>query len=139
MEIKKAWEQMKKDIKKELGISGGFTMSAKQIKNRTATYCINNVIPFEDEIAREKKTDAMVQGYDTWTAEEKARSHARSLETIEAYERRLAKFGTKENEAKYYAEQIVNSKAFAKFQQEVGNVSWNIEQMDICYYVRFNY
>jgi hypothetical protein len=139
MEIKKAWEQMKKDIKKELGISGGFTMTAKQIKNRTATFCICNVIPYEEEIERLQRTMEKVQGYTTWTDEEKARSKERDLQTLAVYEEGLAKYGTKENEAETVTAQIVNSKAFKKFQEEVGAVEWNTEQMDICYYIRFNY
>lgn len=139
MEIKKAWEQMKKDIKKELGISGGFTMNGKQIKNRTATYLICNVIPYEKEIEHLKRTMEKVQGYDTWTAEEKERSKQRDLVTLAGYEAGLAKYGTKENEAEVVTQQIINSKAFEKFQKEVGEVSWQIEQMDIGYYIRFNY
>lgn len=139
MEIKKAFEQMKKDLAKEVGISGGFTMSAKQIKNRTATYCVCNNIPYEEQIAREKASDERVQGYTTWTDEEKANSHARSVETVKRYEARLAEFGTKENEAKVKMERIVNSKAFKKFSDEVGGCECNIEQMDIAYYIRFNY
>lgn len=139
MENKKAFEQMKKEIKKELGISGGFTMNAKQIKNRTATYAICNVIPFEEEIEKLQKTMERIQGYDTWTAEEKERSRQRDMVTMAYYEEELKKYGTKENKAIKVTEQIVNSKAFENFQNEVGKVEWNIEQMDICYYIRFNY
>ena len=138
-EIKKAWEQMKKEIKKETGIYGGFTMNQKQIKNRTATYCICNVIPYEEEIAQCKSTDEKVQGYDTWTETEKANSHEHAMNTIKRYQEKLAKYGTKENEAEMVTKEIINSKAFQKFQKAVGVTDWNIEQMDICYYIRFNY
>ena len=130
---------MKKDIYKELGIKGGFTMSAKQIKNHTATYCICNIFPYEKEIARAKGMDETVQGYEGWSDAEKANSHKSYLEFIAMCEEKLAKYGTREREAREVAEQITNSMAFEKFQNEIGKVDWHIEQMDICYYIRFNY
>lgn len=130
---------MKKDIKKELGISGGFTMTSRQIKNRTATYLINCWIPFEEEIERVKRDNEKVQRYTTWTAEEKERCNQRSLETIKSYEERLAKYGTKEKEAEHYVKMITNSNAFADFKEAVGIVSWTVEKRDICYYLRFFY
>ena len=138
-EIKKAFEQMKKDAKKELGISYGFTMSAKQIKNRTATLSVCNDIPYEDEIRRAEADDRRVQSYDTWTAEEKANCHARTIANVEAIKTKLAKYGTKQKEAEAVERQITNSKAFKRFREAVGDCVTTIDHMDICYYIRFHY
>lgn len=140
MEIKKAFEQFKKEVKKELGIKYGFSMTAKQIKNRTATFCICNTIPYERQIEYSKEVDAKVQGYESWTDEEKRVSHERHLEEIARYEAELAQYGTKENLMKEVTTAIVNSKAFERFQQNIGGkVYWSNEEMDICYYIRFDY
>lgn len=139
MEIKKAFEQFKKELKKETGISGGFTMTAKQIKNRTATYCINNAIPFEMEIERELNSDKKVQAYESWSKEMKADFHERTENLVARYEARLKKYGTKQREAAEITKQVVNSKAFKKFSEQLGNVEYNNEEMNGCYYIRFNY
>lgn len=139
MEIKKAWDRMKREVRKELGISGGFSMTARQIKNRTATYCICNVFPYDKEIADRLDSIAMVNAYDTWTDAEKKHHEEYNLTAIAGYEAMKQKYGTKENEMAQVTKAILNSKAFAKFQQEVGQVTVSNEQMDICYYIRFNY
>lgn len=139
-DIKKAFEQMKKDLFKETGIKGGFVMNKKQIENRTATYLLTNHFwPYEEDIRRTKESDARVQAYTTWTDEEKARSHERALRQIEAYERLIRDYGTKENLARVLMDKVVKSKAFAKFQEAVGKTTYRIEDKDDCYYLRFNY
>jgi len=139
MEIKKAFEQMKKDIKKELGIVGGFSMTVKQIKNRTATYCVCNDISFDDEIKRLIKENEKVQGFDAWTAEEKERCANKTEELIKIQKSLKEQYGTKDNQAKMILEQISNSKAFKKFSNEVGNAVCFIDKVDWIYYIRFNY
>ena len=140
VDIKKAWEQMKKDLKKETGISGGFTMNARQIKNRTATYSVCNNKTYDEEIAYFEKQCAKVQTYTSWTDEEKAGCAARTAETVKAIQERKNKYGTKENEARYYEELIVNSKAFKKFEEAVGEVKTNIETIEnFVYTIRFFY
>lgn len=139
-DVKKAWEQMKKDLKKELGIEGGFVMNAKQISNRTATYTVCNNWTFDREIEYHKKEDERVQSYTTWTPEAKARSHKDKLAYISALEEEKAKYGTKENQAAVVRAEIVNSKAFQKFQDAVGKVETAIEiRENFLYYIRFNY
>lgn len=140
MDIKKAWNTMKKELEKETGIAGGFTMSVKQIANRTATYLVCNNLSYEREIEYHRAEDERVQGFETWTDKEKERAHAREIETIERLERRLAEYGTKKNEANVAAEKIVKSKAFAKFQETVGSTVWvSVEETNDAFYVRFNY
>ena len=140
VDIKKAWEQMKKDLKKETGISGGFTMNARQIKNRTATYSVCNIKTYDEDIAYYEANNAKVQGYTTWTDEEKAGCAARTAETVKEIQERKNQYGTKENEARYYEELIVSSKAFKKFEETVGEVKTNIELLDnFVYTIRFFY
>ena len=139
-EIKKAWETMKKELKKELGIAHGFTMNAKQINNRTATYLVCNNIPYEEEIKREKDSNARVQAYDTWTEEAKAKYNAETERWVTQHEERLAKYGTKENEHRMVHEELVNSKAFKKFASNFENVTTEFETKENwLYYIRFHY
>lgn len=139
MEIKKAFETFKKDLAKETNIKGGFTMSAKQIKLRTATYLSTSLTPFEDQIARVLRDDERVQGYDTWTDEEKGRHHNEALSTVAWYKERLEKFKTPRNLATYEMCSIVASEAFRKLQDEIGQISVDMEDKNGYAYIRFNY
>ena len=141
MEIKKAWNNMKKDIEKELGIKGGFVMNKKQIEKRTATYTVCNTIPYDEEIDRYIRDDVKVQSYNSWTAEEKARHHNQTIECVNWLVKDEEKYGTKENKAKTEQKQIMNSKAFKKFEEAVGNAVCTIIEVDNdgCYKLRFYY
>ena len=144
MEIKKAFETMKKELKKEMGISGGFTMSAKQIENRTATYLVCNLVPWEKEIKYFEDACARVRGYSSWTDEEKARwCNDYETITIPWFKEQLAKFGTKTAYAENEINRVINSAAFAKFSAEVGGCRWEKEiktDSGIEYvYIRFRY
>jgi hypothetical protein len=141
-DIKKAWNQFKKDIKKEgLDLTGSCYLTAKQLANRTATILICNNIPYADEI---KYTTAAIQKvceFDTWTAEEKVRAIARDTEQIAKYTESLIKYGTKENEYKQTVEFILNSKAWNAFTTAVGTkVSTGYEEKEErLMYLRINY
>lgn len=126
-EIKKAFETMKKELKKETGIYGGFVMNAKQIENRTATYIVCNLIPYEKEIEDAKYWDGVVQGYKTWTDEAKARRHSENMARIATLEDMIAKYGTKMNEGKERITKILESKAFEKFSTTLGGVKTSTE------------
>ena len=140
MEIKKAFEVFKKELAKETGIAGGFVMNRKQIANRTATYTVANTMTFESLIEMYKSSDAKVQAYTTWTADEKARAHESYMHSIETTTAKLEKYGTKENMARTERDTIANSKAFAKFESEVGKTTLTIEiNSDQCFIIRFNY
>jgi len=139
-EIKKAWETMKKELRKELGIEGGFTMSAKQIGNRTATFLVCNNRPYEEEIRLANKDIEKVMAYTSWTEEEKARSRAYNEERIAHYTAEMEKYGTKENELKVTHEAILNSKAFQKFAGNFETVTTEFETREnFLYYIRFSY
>ena len=81
----------------------------------------------------------MVQGFESWSAEAKAKSHEDTMKRIERTRRLLAEYGNKLNYAKAKAKTITNSKAFAKFQETVGKTRTCIEEANSCYYLRFNY
>ena len=139
-EIKKAWEVMKKEIKKELGLDYGFTMNAKQINNRTATYLVCNTRSYEDEIRLEQESIEKVMGYSTWTEAEKARRKENGEKQIARHTALLEKFGTKENELRMTHEAILNSKAFKKFASNFESVTTEFEiKENFYYYIRFNY
>ncbi len=140
-EIKKAWNTFKKNIKKELPEAQylGYTMSAKQIKNGTATILICNKIPYEDEIARTERSIIQVNGYETWTPEEKARNREYQEARIESYKRDLSRFGTKENELVSISNLIRESKAFKALSETIRVTSTTYDDMQNCYYLRINY
>ena len=141
-DIKKAWNQFKKDIKKEgIDLTGSCYMTAKQMANRTATILICDNIPYAEEI---KYTTAAIQkvcGFDTWTAEEKVRSIKHHTEQIAKYTESLIKYGTKENEHKHTVESILRSKAWNAFTTAVGTqVSTGYEEKEgRLMYLRINY
>lgn len=134
-EIKKAFEQFKKELNKETGIKGGFTMNCRQIENRTATYA---VCPTQG-------LDETISYFEKWIVENPETAKYAGCESrVEYFKALKAEYGTRENYAKATVEKITGSKAFGKFSDIVGGVKWHIEiSKDYCgndwYYVRFNY
>lgn len=141
-EIKKAFETMKKELKKELNISGGFTMSARQIENRTATYLVCNLISYEKEIKYHEDTIERISKSNRTDAD-KQRWYDDCNKWVSFWKSEQAKYGTKENFVKVEVERIVNSKAFAKFSEAVGGCKYHVETKTDCgmqfVYLRFNY
>lgn len=111
-EIKKAFEQMKKAAVKEIGIKYGFSMTTKQIANRTATLLVCNTFPFE--------LDNSGANPEFRKAEHK-------------------KYGTKENQLAKTFEAVKGSKAFAEFAKHFDSVRVSTEQNGNFYYIRFDY
>ena len=134
-EIKKAFERFKKELNKETGIKGGFTMNCKQIENRTATYAVCPAIDFDSKIA-----DA-----EAWAAKASREDHKKiCLETAEYFKALKAQYGTWEARAEEIIGKVTGSKAFETFSAAIGGVKWNTELgKDYCgqrwLYIRFNY
>ena len=120
-EIKKAWNTFKKEIAKEVnfGMTGCCYMNAKQIANGTATICLCCDIEYDVEITRSRATIERVNGYTSWTDEEKKRSEKNSLESIANYENLKATYGNRANEAKTKATEITSTAAFKKLAQAI--------------------
>ena len=138
-DIKKAWETMKKELAKETGIAYGFVMNRRQIENRTATLAIPTD-EYDKVIESWLRSDERVQSYTTWTDEQKAETHRRTMETVARMEAKKAKYGTVANERKAILETILASEAFRKFQTVVGKTVANIERKsDGFYQIRFFY
>ena len=143
-EIKKAWDTMKKELKKEFknvdGLHGGFVMNAKQIKNRTATFTATGWESYEERIADYIKGHETVMTYDSWSDKAKQDHKVRTEEKIAYTKAKKAQFGTIENEAETYFNMIQSSKAFAKFCKTVGKVEMHREKnADQCNIIRFTY
>ena len=139
-EIKKAFEIFKKEIAKECGFNGGFTMSKKQIELRTATFLVNNIISFEEEIKKQQESDERVQGFNSWTDEQKAKHHEYCMDNIRFYEKQKEKWGTKANEFSRKMKMLEESKAFAKLQDTIGEITLSAELKENFFnYIRFNY
>ena len=143
-EIKKAWDTMKKELKKEFkntrALHYGFVMNAKQIKNRTATFTATGCWEYDRFITYHENEIKKVMSFETWTDEEKQRSKARDEESIEILKEKKATYGTIANEAKAYYEMIKNSEAFSKFSKAVGNAEMYIEKDNEGFYrIRFAY
>lgn len=134
-EIKKAWNTMKKEIELELGIKYGFTMTNKQIENRTATYLVCNDFTYEEEIERETNSmnKAIENGNDI-------SYHEENLKELNELKN---KYCTKDNQVASMIKVITNSNAFKKFEKVVGKVSCFTEvkyQLGVGYiYIRFVY
>ena len=128
-EIKKAWNNFKKEAKKEISfdLTGCCYMNAKQIANGTATIALCNDIEYDTEIARQRRTIEQVNGYTSWTPEEKKRSEAHSLARIAEYEAEKAAYGTKTNEAQVKAVEITSSAAFIKMAKTIGVHAFELE------------
>lgn len=138
-DIKKAFNQFKKDLDVECAISGGFTMSQKQIANRTATYCVASTTEFREMINFFIREDYQVQGYNTWTVEAKQKAHERHERSIQLLEEQEALYGDRHGQAMHYLDKIRDSKAFARFQRTVGDTQLTIERAKDAWYIRFNY
>lgn len=113
-EIKKAWNAFKREIKKETGIdfSGCCYMNKKQIENGTATILLCNDVPFEAEVQRLRKTIDTVNGYETWSDDEKKRSVSVCEEEIKRVLSDEERYATKENQANQIAAKVFDSNAF---------------------------
>ena len=139
VEIKKAFDTMKRKLAKEIGIKSGYYCKAKQIGNRTATLCVCNDIPYEQEILREQEIDKRIQGYSNWCEDAKACRHADAVKRIAKYQAKLMKYKTKSNEAKSVKETIERSKAFKEFADNFESATITTEEANGLYYIRFNY
>lgn len=138
-EVKDLFNKFKKAIKKEgVDLTGRCYMNAKQAKNGTATIFLATKFEFDPFIASIKDDIARVQSYDSWTAEEKAKSKAHSETHIAFLEAEKAKYGTRLNQAKALIEEIANSQAFKKFCEAVG-AACGMEEKENAYYLRLNY
>ncbi len=142
-EIKKAWNQMKKELKKEYpnvpALGHGFTMSGKQLNLRTATFLGASVLSYDWHIEYYEKTTIRVMGYHSWTQEEKEKCKKENAGYIAEYMHLKEMYGTPENEVREYMRMIKESKAFKKFADTVGNVTLRFEETKDGYYVRFMY
>lgn len=140
-DIKKAFNQFKKDIKKEgLDLTGDCYMTAKQIQNRTATILICNNIPYEEEIRRSAQQGRYVMDYDSWTDDQKVRSAKSAFDSVLRSTQNLMKYGTKDNEFEQTEQFILNSTAFKKFVEAVGSEVYTTrEDKDIGMYLRILY
>ena len=129
IEIKTAWNTFKKEAKKQISfdMTSCCYMNAKQIANGTATIAICNDIEYDTEIARQHRTIEQVNGYTSWTPEEKQRSEAHSLARIAEYEADKATYGTKANEAQTKAVEITSSAAFIKMAKTIGVHAFELE------------
>lgn len=139
MEIKKAFNQFKKELAKECGIEGGFTMSARQIESRTATYCVSTIVEFDDLIEQNTKTANTIMGYSNWSAESRKARYDDCMESVKRISALKEKYGTQRNRTIAMMNQIKNSKAFEKFQTEVGKTMLSVESTKEAWYIRFNY
>lgn len=128
-EIKKAWNTFKKEIAKEISfdLTGCCYMNKKQLETGTATILLCNDIDYDWEIARQRKSIDKVNGYDTWTAEEKKNNEERCMARIRSEEADKAKYGNKANEAETKAAELTGSKAFKKLAEVIGLSTFDLE------------
>lgn len=121
-EIKTAWNTFKKEIAKELDLdlTGCYYMNKKQIENGTATITLMLDWSYDREISYYLRN---IENYSSWDGENKERGerYAREYrEKIAEVEAKKAAYSTRENEAKYVAEQITSSDAFKKLAAAIG-------------------
>ena len=144
-EIKTAWNTFKKEAKKELsfGINGCCYMTAKQIAARTATIFLTADWEYDKAIAYHLNSIERVNGYNTWTEEEKKHHEEYELRMVEYYKRLQATYSTPGKEAEAKAEEIRNSKAFQKLSDAIGLKWAELERVNKdgmhCYQVRIHY
>lgn len=128
-EIKKAWNTFKKEIAKEIDfdLTGCCYMNQKQIENGTATITLCNDIEYDTEVSRLHADIEKINGYSSWTAEEKQRSEKHNLDLIAKQEAKKAAHGTKANEAQAKATEITCSAAFIKMAKAIGVHAFELE------------
>lgn len=133
MEIKKAFDTFKKELTKETGIKGGFTMNSRQIENRTATWMISRAESYEASIA---EFETWAKSSDKFISEEGSRR-------VAYFKAEREQYGTKENYVATMIDRMTGSNAFKKFCETVGNVKFHkeISEYDgvMFVYLRFTY
>lgn len=140
-EIKKAWETMKKNLKKEFAdglFDYGFVMNKTQIANRTATKTVCNTGTIDEEIESQKAfIENAVKWYKPEDYEIVKKNHTEYIEYLEACKQ---EYGTQRNRAEAEKKTLEESQAFAQFKNTVGDVKVSIEiDSDNFYRLRFNY
>lgn len=132
-EIKKAFDTFKKELNKETGIKGGFTMNCRQIENRTATWLISRAESYEASIAE----------FEAWAKKSDKFISAEGARRVEYFKAEREQYGTKENYIATMIDRMTGSKAFKKFCETVGNVKFHKEVSEydgvMFVYLRFNY
>ncbi len=141
-EIKKAWERMKKDLKKEFPettqLHRKFVMNYAQIANRTATFVAVGATPYDEAI---EITEHMIGEIDhVYSPEYREEVHHNCRERINRLEEKKSVYGTPLKETEHLRDMIKNSKAFERFTQAVGETTLTIEVDSENYYkIRFHY
>ena len=140
-EIKNAWTLFKKEIAKEIDVdlTGCCYMNKKQLENGTATITLGNHLEFDWLIQHSLENIKRVNSYDTWTAEEKQRYEQSEMAIVADFEARKAQHGTKANEIKHNAEQVLNSTAFQKLAKTIGIIGTDVEFNKNIYQIRLSY
>ena len=140
MITKKDFEQFKKAIKKEdkWFDTCAFYMTKRQELLHTATVTLVGNFSYESQIKYYKDSIERVDGYDTWTQEEKDKNREYCLNNIQKYEDRLATYGTPEEEAQVRFEQLKNTNAFKKLAAMGVTIELVLDSKD-CYSARFHY
>lgn len=128
-EIKTAWNTFKKEIAKEIefDLTGCCYMNKKQIENGTATITLMLDWSYDREIdyyLREIERVSKWEGDNKERGERYTRDYREKIAKIEA---KKATYGTRENEARYWVEQITSSAAFKKLATAIGIHSTGIE------------
>lgn len=138
-EIKKAFEQFKKEIKKEKGIAYGFTMNKKQIENRTATKFACYAASYDEVIEYYEHQIDKIKAYETFDDRD-ARIVEDYKTEIEGLRELKNRYGTRANQALALKKTIEETNAFKKFEETVGKTTLTTEiDSENCYKIRFRY
>jgi hypothetical protein len=138
--IKTAFNRMKRALRRELGLTGGYYCSAPQLRQRTATYNVCPRASYETQIGWVEGQKANINSLTRLSDAEKAERCAACDDRIAHLEARRARFGTPMQEACATLEAIEKSKAFAAFAEAMPagaylNLAGNTESL----LVRFHY
>lgn len=140
-EIKKAWETMKKNLKKELKdgqFHEGFVMNATQIANRTATKTVCKACSYDEEIEYIKNyIIKSVDWYDQETYERVKKSREEYMIYLEGCKQ---KYNTRREMVEATKKTLEESQSFKQFEKTVGKTEITIEiDSEKFYKFRFTY
>lgn len=134
-EIKAAWNTYKKNSKKELSfyMTGCCSMTAKQIKNGTATMCLCAKVSYEEDIDNWKRQME-------WRKKDRGEINETYYQCeIRRIEEQREKYGNREGEAAAKYDEIISSKAFRQLAESIGIKATTLEVQGYYYYLRINY
>lgn len=142
IDYKKAWATLKTELTKNgdpYELKGCMHLTPQQLRGRTSTILLTNLVPYEKEIEAREEFIAKVMANDSFTDEEKAKLKAEHEAMIVKYTEKLNLYGTKRNEAEVKIKNITSTDAWKVFEETISIKRLYLDKKFGCLYFRIHY